>query len=438
MIELERGGEGYERARRDAVWNGRTPERYPDLIVLAERVEDVVAAVRLAGERGMRVGIRSGGHSWSGSHLRDGGMLLDLSRLDDIAIDRESMTAVVGPGFHSISGALEREGLFFPGGHCPGVAVGGYLLQGGFGWNGRVLGPACMSVTAIDVVTADGELVHASEDENADLLWAARGAGPGFFGVVVRFHLRVYQAPGHIANTVLRFPFALAAEVFAWAHEVAPAVAREVELNVLVHRGESGEPEITVIAPTIADSAEQAEAALAFMAECPLRDRAIEAVPIVAMTLSELYDAVGQFYPEGARYGVDNMWTHASAAELMPGIEAIAATLPPAPSGMLWLNWGGASQSRPSMAFSLEDDTYIACYGVWDDAADDERNVAWAEERMRAMEHLASGAQLADENLGRRPARFMADANLARLDELRERYDPEGRFHAWMGRPPRG
>ena len=69
--------------------------------------------------------------------------------------------------------------------------VGGYLLQGGYGWNGRVHGPACMSVEAIDVVTADGTLVHADAEQNAELLWAARGAGPGFFGVVTRFHLRL-------------------------------------------------------------------------------------------------------------------------------------------------------------------------------------------------------------------------------------------------------
>jgi FAD/FMN-containing dehydrogenase len=437
-VELKRGDEGYEQARLDAVWNGRTPERYPDLIVQAESVDDVVDAVLLAADRGMRIGIRSGGHSWAGNHVRDGGMLLDVSRLDEIEVNREAMTAAVGPGFHSIAGALESEGLFFPGGHCPGVAVGGYLLQGGFGWNGRVLGPACMSVEAIDVVTADGELIHADEHENADLLWAARGSGPGFFGVVVRFHLKIYAAPRHIANTVMRFPFEIAEKVFTWAREAGPTVAREVELNVIVNRGEGGDPEIVVIAPTLVDSAEEAAAALAFIAECPLRDRALEIAPIVPMTLSDLYQAVGQFYPEGARYAADNMWTNAPASELMPGIREIAATLPPAPSGMLWLNWGGASQSRPAMAFSVEDETYIAVYGVWSDPADDERNVRWAEERMRAMEHLATGIQLADENLGRRPARFVTDENLARLDEIRDRYDPSGRFHSWMGRPANG
>ena len=434
-VKLERGDAVYEEARRGAVWNGRTPERFPDLIVQAESTEDVIEAVRLAAERGMRIGVKSGGHSWAGNHLRDGGMLLDVSRLDRLEVDAEAMTAVVGPGFGSIAGALEKQGLFFPGGHCPGVAVGGYLLQGGFGWNGRVHGPACMSVEAIDVVTADGELIHADEDNHPDLLWAARGSGPGFFGVVVAFHLRVYPAPRHISSSMMRYPIALAEEVFSWAREVGPEIAREVELSLFVHRGEDGAPEILVISPAMVDSPEQAAAALAFVDECPLLDQALEVVRNEEITLGELYDAVHEFYPDGWRYAVDNMWTHAPVSELIAGIEEIAATLPPSPSAMLWLNWGGGDgPPRPEMAFSVDDEIYIAVYGVWEDPAEDERNIPWAEERMRAMEHLSSGIQLADENLGRRPGRFVSDENMARLDEIRDRYDPGRRFHPWMGR----
>ena len=103
---------------------------------------------------------------------------------------------------------------------------------------------------------------------------------------------------------------------------------------------------------------------------------------------------------------------------------------------MMWMNWGPGTTpppARPDMAFSVEDDTYIALYAVWQDPADDDANIAWATERMREMEHLASGIQLADENLDRRPARFAGDQQLARLGELRAKYDPDVRFHAWMG-----
>jgi FAD/FMN-containing dehydrogenase len=430
-----RGEDGYEEARCAAVWNGRTPGRYPDTIVRAERDRDLVAAVRTARERGWKVGIRSGGHSWAGNHVRDGGLLLDVSGLDSIEIDTEAMTAVVGPGVrgNELLDLLAAHGLFFPAGHCPGVALGGYLLQGGFGWNGRVHGPACMSVEAIDVVTADGELLRADENRNADLLWAARGAGPGFFGAVARFHLRLHPAPKHVANGVFLYPMDALEEVFSWAQEVGPRIPREMEMMVFIHRDVAGETEIAVTGPVLAQSAEQAADALALLETCPARARAKAAAPNVEVSLADLYAAAHESYPDGHRYAVDNMWTHAPAEDLLPGLRRIGETLPEAPSHMLWMNWG-PSPARPDMAYSVEDDTYIALYGVWRDPGDDAANVAWAAERMGEMEHLSSGIQLADENLGERPARFAGDESMARLDELRAAYDPDGLFHPWMGR----
>lgn len=427
---------GYEEARRSTVWNARTPERYPDEVVRVESEEELARAVGRAAAAGARIGIRSGGHSWAGSHVRDGGVLLDVSRLDSIAVDAEAMTATVGPGCRgdALLAALAEHDLFFPAGHCPGVGLGGYLLQGGFGWNGRVHGPACMSVEAVDVVLASGELVRADESTHPDLFWAARGSGPGFFGAVARFHLRLHPRPRHVANGVHLYPLDALEEVFRWAQEVGPEVPRTVELMVVLHRDLEGEPEIAVTAPALVDSAAEAAEALAFLESCPVRERAKLAVPNVEVGLPDLYAAVHQSYPDGHRYAVDNMWTHAPAEELLPGLRRIAETLPAAPSHMLWMNWG-PSPPRPEMAYSVEDETYIALYGVWDDPAGDAENVAWATERMREMEHLASGIQLADENLGLRPARFLSEPNLARLDELRARYDPDGLFHPWMGRP---
>ena len=194
-----------------------------------------------------------------------------------------------------------------------------------------------------------------------------------------------------------------------------------------------GELEIAVTGPALVESAEQAAEALALLETCPVRERAKLAVSNVPVELADLYTAVHESYPDDHRYAVDNMWTHAPAEDLLPGLRRIAETLPGAPSHMLWMNWG-PSPPRPEMAYSVEDDTYIALYAVWRHAAEDEANVAWATERMREMEGLASGIQLADENLGRRPARFASEANMARLDEVRAEYDSEGLFHPWMGR----
>ncbi len=128
------------------------------------------------------------------------------------------------------------------------------------------------------------------------------------------------------------------------------------------------------------------------------------------------------------------MWTHAPVEELLPGLRRIADTLPPGPSHMLWMNWG-PSPPRPEMAYSVEDDTYIALYGSSAEQSGEAAVTSWATERMREMEPLSSGIQLADENLGRRPARFVSDERMRRLDELRARYDPDGLFCPWMDRP---
>ncbi len=436
-----RGEEGYEQARRAAVWNARTPERYPEVIVLAESEHDVVRAAREAGERGMQIGVRSGGHSWAGNHVRDGGMLLDLSRLCEVDLDAPAMRATVGPGCHGdeLLSVLAQHDLFFPAGHCPGVGLGGYLLQGGYGWNGRVHGPACMSVEAIDVVLADGSLVHADEQHNAELLWAARGAGPGFFGVVTRFHLRLQRKPKLVVNSVFLYPIELLEEVFGWAREIGPRVARAMELMVFIHRTEGGELEIAVTGPVLVDSEREAREAIAVLESCPALDRAKLALPYVPGELADLYAGAHAAYPDGHRYSADNMWTHAPTEQLLPGLRRIAETMPPAPSHMLWMNWRPGTTPeprRPDMAYSVEDDTYVALYGVWSDPAEDGANVAWATERMREMQPQASGIQLADENLCNRPARFLSDESFARLDELRAKWDPDGRFHSWMGRPP--
>jgi FAD/FMN-containing dehydrogenase len=437
---IERGEDDYERARCAAVWNARTPERYPDAIVLAEHEQDVVAAVREAGERGAKVGVRSGGHSWAGNHVRNGGLLLDVSRLCQVELDVEAMTAAVGPGCHGdeLLRMLAEHDLFFPAGHCPGVGLGGYLLQGGYGWNGRVHGPACMSVSAIDVVLASGELVHADETHNADLLWAARGAGPGFFGVVTRFHLRLLRRPKVVVNSVFLYPMDVLEEVFRWVRDIGPRVARVMELMVFIHRIEGGELEIAVTGPVLAENEQQARAAVVVLESCPVLHRAKLALPYVPGELADLYAGAHAAYPDGHRYSADNMWTHAPVGDLLAGLRRIAETMPPAPSHMLWMNWqpGATPQpERPEMAYSVEDDTYIALYGVWENPAEDETNVAWATERMRELAPHASGIQLADENLGNRPARFLSDAHLERVERLRTKYDPHGRFHSWMGLP---
>jgi FAD/FMN-containing dehydrogenase len=421
------------------MFNARVPDRFPDVIVQANDVYDVVAAVRRARREKLRLTAVSGGHSWAGNHLRDGGLLLDLARLDEVTVDRGAMRATTGPGRsgHELATMLAKHDLFFPAGHCKGVCVGGYLLQGGYGWHGRALGPACMSVVGIDLVTIDGDVVHASETENADLFWAARGAGPGFFAVVTRFHLRVYPRPRTIGFAAQSFAIRHLDEVFRWAHGIRHEVPASIELQLLMSRdtpGVRGGAGITVFAPFFTDGVRAALRDVRFVNKSRVEKHASRKLPFVPSGLGLMYRGVMQHYPQNHRYAVDNMWTGADIDALLPGLQRIADTLPDAPSHVLWMNWA-PPKTRPEMAYSMEDDIYLALYSVWKDAKDDARFASWPIDNLRTMQHLSSGCQLADENLGQRPQRFMTDANLARLDRVRAERDPEGVFQPWMGRP---
>lgn len=432
-----RGDDGYEAARRATVWNGLLPDRFPDVIVAAGDVEDVIGAIRHATATGHRISVCSGGHNWSASHLRDGGLLIDVSRLDHCAIDVERRVAVVGPGLRgsALSAELDALGLFFPTGHCVGVGLGGYLLQGGYGWNGRALGPACESVLGIDVVTAAGERRYCDRQQHPDLYWAARGSGPGFFAVVTAFHLRLHPRPGACGYGLYSYPIELADDVFGWACSIGPQVEASVELKLIASRRAAGPAGagIVVSGHVFADCDADAKAALAILGSCPVVNRAAGKIGYAETTVADSQLANMSDSPEGHRYVVDNMWTSAPAAELLPGIRRIIATLPPAPSHLMMYNWG-RSPARRQLLYGLEDELNLTVCAAWPDPADDERYRDWPAAQLAAMAHLSSGVNLGDENLGRRPARFATEENMARLDRVRAHYDPDGRFHSWLGR----
>jgi FAD/FMN-containing dehydrogenase len=434
-----RGDAGYETARRGAMWNARLPARFPDIVVEACSDADVIAAVRLARERGWKIAIRSGGHSWAANFVREGGMLLDLSRMNSFEVNHDARTATIEPGLKGtdLNRALRQHELFFPSGHCMTVGLGGFLLQGGFGWNSRVWGPACLSIRAMDIVTAAGELVRASETENSEWFWAARGAGPGFFGVVTKFHLTLYPRPKVFMNSAYLYPIDVLDEVLIWARAVQPSLARVLEGLVFVRRDIFGHPGpgALVMGPVLADSKDEAVEALKALETCPVVKKAlIRDVNVVTEYDDLLAGGEEVLYPRNRRYAADNMWTNASGEELLPGMRRIASTLPNAPSHMMWMLWG-PNEKRPDMAFSLEADLYIALYSIWADPAEDEKHQAWVTDRMKELEPFSTGIQVADENLAARPSRFLANENHRRLEVLRTRHDPNGVFHSHMGPP---
>ena len=186
------GSVDYDTGRR--IWNGAI-DRRPAAIARCAGVADVAAAVRYARERDLLVAVRSGGHGVGGQALCDGGLVIDLSPMRGIRVDRAARTARAETGV--LWGELDREtqlfGLATVGGIVTHTGIAGLTLGGGIGWLMRKYGATVDNLLSVDVMTADGELVTASEDHNPDLFWGIRGAG-GNFGIVAL--VRVPPAPG--------------------------------------------------------------------------------------------------------------------------------------------------------------------------------------------------------------------------------------------------
>jgi len=441
-----RGEPGYEPlrlkpARAEVDWNARAVDRYPDAVVVACDDRDVVAAVRLARERGWKVKARSGGHSWVDSSVRDGGVLIDLSHMTEITVDVTERTAIVGPGVRSqeLNPHLLPHGLYFPTGGCRDVGFGGFVLQGGFGFNTTEVGVAAMSVTAMDVVTADGELVRASDTDNPDLFWAARGSGSGFFGVVTRFHVRLHEMPTTIRARGFFYAPEDAGVIFRWLMELTEAgFPQGLQIGVFVLPkfaetvpGGAGAV-VNVFGVAKASTEERALELLQVLDACPAAGRALLREPAVAAGPSSPGQGLTAVYPDGLHFVADNMWTDASADELVPHLEELVKTFPTPRSHLLF--GPHTVHELPDFAFSMQGRYYLAVYGVAEDGdgVTDADLARWTTEQMRKLEPLSKGIQFADENLLCRPWPGMAAANSARLEELRAARDPGGVFHSYL------
>lgn len=184
-------------------WYSKKPQRFPALIAQPQDSDDLKLLLGWAAQSGHQVALRSSGHNITLAPLRHNAVTVDLSLFSAIAIDAVAKTAWAGPGVFSqqLNQATFQYGLVFPGAHTGFVALGGFLLGGGMGWNMPAYGMGCASVLAAELMLADGRIVTTSATENPDLYWAMRGVGPGFFAVVLRYKLQLHPAPAAVMNT---------------------------------------------------------------------------------------------------------------------------------------------------------------------------------------------------------------------------------------------
>jgi FAD/FMN-containing dehydrogenase len=215
------GEDGYTEAK--GLWNGAHDGREPALIARCTGTADVIAALGFARAHDLPVAVRGGGHSIPGYSTTDGGMVIDLGGMRNVRVDPAARRAYVGGG--AVWGDVDHEsqqfGLATTGGLVSTTGVAGFTLGGGIGWLMRQHGLACDNLVGADIVTADGRLLHASEEENADLLWGLRGGG-GNFGIVTSFELAVHPVGPEIYAGPLFLPGAAARDLLRFYRDWAP------------------------------------------------------------------------------------------------------------------------------------------------------------------------------------------------------------------------
>ena len=435
-----RSEEGYEEARVARIYHACHPDRYPAAVLVAATEQDVVDGVRLAIERGWKIAVRGGGHSFPVWSLRDDTLLIDLGGLKELAYDAASGIATASAaiqGGHELNSFLSERGRFFATGGSPLVGIGGFLLQGGLGWDFRRWGFSAEQIAAMDVVTAEGELVRADEDTNSDLFWAARGAGPGFFGVVTRFHLRTRPLPRALTSTIQIYSAERYAEVLQWLHQEQHRIPDSVHLVANASTppfpvtGDCDGPVFTVWAVAFCDTADESLAALGTLDDCPVLGDALLTIPPHPTTLENEYAFAQSGHPEGLRYRVDSSWVTGSGAEIADASRKLVLERPAEDGGFTFF-WFNRSEPTVDMAASLMTDLMVGVYMIYEDEASDDAYRDWSLSAMAELNRVTVGQYLGYSDQRSRRVKVLTDAAWSRLQEIRARRDPDGVFSDYL------
>ncbi len=434
-ILTARDGERYDEAR--AVYNAMF-DRRPDLIARATCDGDVVAAVLFAQSARMSLAVRAGGHSVAGYSSIDGGLPLDLRPMHAIEVDPGARVVRVGPGvtWGELDAATQEFGLATTGGRMTTTGVAGFVLGSGSGWLERLHGLACDNLLSARVVTADGRVLRASEDENPDLFWGLRGGG-GNFGVVTEFELRLHPVGPTVYGGVLMYPRDDAPQVCRNFREVMAGVPREVAGGVILMTAPPapfvppalhGRPAVGVFTAYFGDPSDGPRALAG------LREFGTPAVdmlgPLPYTALQALTDPAN---PPGRR----NYWHSDLFAELPDAaIDALldSANRATSPASVLILaRGGGAIADVPEDGTALGGrtaDWVYHCYGAWTDG-EDAQHVGWVKQTAAALSRWTTDGMalnFVSDVDDKRVRGAFGEEKYHRLVALKDRYDPTNLF----------
>jgi FAD/FMN-containing dehydrogenase len=431
---LVAGDPGYDAAR--CVWNAAI-DRRPSAIVTCADAEDVSLAIRISVDHGLRLTIRGGGHNVAGRSLKDGAVLLDLSRLRNVSVNSESRIATVQGGalWRDVDAATAAEGLATTGGLVSTTGVGGFTLGGGAGWLMRRHGLACDNVRRAGVVLADGRFVHASAEEHPDLYWGLRG-GAGGLGVVTSLEFQLHPLREVLAGLLIHSAEHALPALRAFRDFAAHAPGEFCGLAVLANApplpfldpAYHGRP-VVIFALCWSGAISAGERALApFRASGrPLADHI---GPLPYAQWQQMQDPAA---PAGRYY----YWKTANYGQLdeatLERLAAAALDLP-TPLSEVHLQHMGAAVARvppEETAFAHRDAAFfVNVIGIAEEAV----RVSALRDRVRALYgELSRGASagimtnFSDLDDADRSRQF-GTRNAARLDTLRQQYDPSGIF----------
>jgi FAD/FMN-containing dehydrogenase len=420
---------GYDEAR--AVHNGLIDKR-PALIVRCRTTADVVAALALARRAGLEVSVRGGGHNVAGRAVTDGGLMIDLAEMKAIAVDPLHATATVQGGvtWAELNSAAATHGFAVTGGVVSTTGVAGLTLGGGLGWLMAKHGLAADNLLAVDLVTADGEVLHVDDSSHADLMWGLRGGG-GNFGVATSLTYRLHPL-GMVTGGLIAHPIDAAPDLLRFYREAVATVSDELTVFAgLVHAPDGSGAKLAVLVVCHIGDAVKAERELAPFTEfgSPLMAQ-VGRMPYPVM--NTLLDAG---YPDGARNYWLSSFTRGLTDALIDTATERFASVPSPMTAILFEHFHGAVTRIGPADTAVphrEPGWNLLIPSVWTDPADTEANVRWTRETFAALRpELASRRWLnyLGDDQAEDAVRDAYGLNYERLREVKRRYDPDNVFH---------